>query len=76
MTSIRIFLTLSVSAIILLVSFLSAIRGYRESMVEAELLFDQQLLEHGKMLSLLNPSSLAGGSRVIQDLVLPNTANS
>lgn len=76
MTSIRIFLTLSVSAIILLVSFLSAIRGYRESMVEAELLFDQQLLEHAKMLSLLNPSSLAGGSRVIQDLVLPNTANS
>jgi len=76
MTSIRVFLTLSVSAIILLVSFLSAIRGYRESMVEAELLFDQQLLEHAKMLSLLNPSSLAGGSRIIQDLVLPNTVNS
>jgi len=75
MTSIRIFLTLSVSAIILLVSFLSAIRGFRESMVEAELLFDQQLLEHAKMLSLLNPSALAGGGRIIQDLVLPNTVN-
>jgi two-component system sensor histidine kinase QseC len=75
MTSIRIFLTLSVSALILLVSFMSAIRGYRESMVEAELLFDQQLLEHAKMLSLLNPSALSGGLRVVQDLVLPNVAN-
>ncbi len=75
MTSIRIFLTLSVSALILLVSFLSAIRGYRESMVEAELLFDQQLLEHAKMLSLLNPSALSGGVRVVQDLVLPNVVN-
>ncbi len=75
MTSIRIFLTLSVSALILLVSFMSAIRGYRESMVEAELLFDQQLLEHAKMLSLLNPSALSGGGRVVQDLLLPNVAN-
>lgn len=72
MASIRLFLTLTLIAIIVLVSFLSSLRGYRESMLEAESLFDLQLLEHVKLLSLLNPElSSAGYARVVEELVLP-----
>ncbi|MES3007451.1 MAG: ATP-binding protein [Pseudomonadota bacterium] len=72
MASIRLFLTLTLIAIIVLVSFLSSLRGYRESMLEAESLFDLQLLEHVKLLSLLNPDLTAAGyTRVVEELVLP-----
>lgn len=53
MVSIRLFLTLTLIAILVMVSFLSSLRGYRQSMLEAERLFDLQLLEHARLLSLL-----------------------
>lgn len=68
MISIRWFLTLTLIALIVLVSFLSSLRGYRESMAEAQTLFDLQLLEHVRLLSLLNPASyLQGGALVMDD---------
>lgn len=76
MTSIRLFLTLTLIAIIVMVSFLSSLRGYRESMLEAENLFDLQLLEHVKLLSLLNPElSSAGYARVVEELLLPQQSD-
>lgn len=76
MASIRLFLTLTLIAIIVLVSFLSSLRGYQESMKEAEQLFDLQLLEHAKVLGLLNPTR--GGSNtplVFEALTLPIPAD-
>ena len=68
MISIRWFLTLTLIALIVLTSFLSSLRGYRESMAEAQTLFDLQLLEHVKLLSLLNPASyLDGNTMIIND---------
>jgi len=58
------------------VSFLSSLRGYRESMTRAESLFDLQLLEHVKLLSLLNPGlTSAGSSRVLAELVMPEVTD-
>lgn len=71
MASIRIFLTLTLTAIIVLVSFLSSLRGYRQSMAEAETLFDIQLQEHAKLLSLANLSQ----GQVIEELLLPRQVN-
>ena len=72
MASIRLFLTLTLIAIIVLVSFLSSLRGYRESMLEAETLFDMQLQEHVKMLSLLDKSTnTSGAARLLEELELP-----
>jgi two-component system sensor histidine kinase QseC len=62
-------------ALIVLVSFLSSLRGYRGSMAEAETLFDLQLLEHVKLLGLLNPASyLAGNTLVLDDSLLQTPA--
>ena len=75
MISIRWFLTLTLIALLVLVSFLSSLRGYRESMAEAETLFDLQLLEHVKLLGLLNPASfLFGNTLVIADSVISTPA--
>ncbi len=75
MISIRWFLTLTLIALLVLVSFLSSLRGYRESMAEAETLFDLQLLEHVKLLGLLNPASfLFGNTLVIADSVITTPA--
>ncbi|MCP5358537.1 MAG: sensor histidine kinase N-terminal domain-containing protein [Pseudomonadales bacterium] len=71
MASIRLFLTLTLIAIIVLVSFLSSLRGYRQSMTEAETLFDMQLQEHAKLLSLADLNR----GRVIEELLLPRQAN-
>ena len=72
MASIRLFLTLTLIAIIVLVSFLSSLRGYRESMAEAETLFDMQLQEHAKLLSLISPSTnTSGAAKLLEELVLP-----
>lgn len=76
MASIRLFLTLTLIAIIILVSFLSSLRGYRESMKEAEQLFDLQLLEHAKVLGLITPTR--NGSNmplVFEALTLPVPAD-
>lgn len=67
MASIRVFLTLTLIAIIVLVSFLSSLRGYRQSMVEAETLFDMQLQEHAKLLSLITINR----GQVVEGLLLP-----
>lgn len=76
MASIRLFLTLTLIAIIVLVSFLSSLRGYRESMAEAETLFDIQLQEHAKLLSLISPSTnTSGAARIVEELVLPTQRN-
>lgn len=72
MASIRLFLTLTLIAIIVLVSFLSSLRGYHESMGEAEALFDMQLQEHAKLLSLVDPGS---GTKLVEELVLPLQAD-
>lgn len=73
MASIRLFLTLTLIAIIVLVTFLSSLRGYQESMVEAERLFDLQLLEHVKLLSLTRPTGkpMALDAVVDDNLMLP-----
>ncbi len=76
MASIRLFLTLTLIAIIVLVSFLSSLRGYRESMAEAQALFDMQLQEHAKLLSLINPAMNSAGSvEILEELVLPQQQN-
>lgn len=76
MASIRLFLTFTLIAIIVLVSFLSSLRGYRESMSEAETLFDMQLQEHAKLLSLISPSTNTFGvARLLDELVLPQQVN-
>lgn len=67
MISIRWFLTLTLIALIVLVSFLSSLRGYRESMAEAQTLFDLQLLEHVRLLSLLNPASYLQGDTLVMN---------
>lgn len=70
MASIRLFLTLTLIAIIVLVSFLTSLRGYQESMREAETLFDMQLQEHVKLLNLI-PTSGTGGAKLLSELELP-----
>lgn len=76
MASIRLFLTLTLIAIIVLVSFLSSLRGYRESMSEAETLFDMQLQEHAKLLNLVSPSTnTSGAAKLLEELVLPQQSN-
>jgi len=55
MPSIRLFLTLTIIAIITLVNFLSSLRGYRQSMLEADILFNEQLLEYALLISATLP---------------------
>lgn len=61
MSSIRLFLTLTIIAIITLVNFLSSLRGYRESMAEAETLFNEQLLEYALLISAMLPGRSDSG---------------
>lgn len=73
MKSIRIFLTISIIAIITLVIFLSVLRGYQSSMLEAENLFDSKLADTIKLLALasnsdatVNPPELSADKAVFQ----------
>lgn len=50
MTSIRIFLTVALVATITLGNFVSALHGYRESMQEAQRLFDTLLTQHAELI--------------------------
>ena len=55
MTSIKLFLTFSIIAIITLVNFVSSLRGYRQSMTEAEALFNDQLRQTALLVSAALP---------------------
>ena len=57
MTSIRSFLVVVLISTITLVSFLTALHGYRESMKEAGLLFEDQLLQKAMILSAVPVSN-------------------
>ena len=72
MSSIRLFLTLTIIAIITLVNFLSSLRGYRESMREADVLFSEQLLENALMISATLP---ADEPYALRDQVAMKTIN-
>ncbi|MCB1670436.1 MAG: ATP-binding protein [Gammaproteobacteria bacterium] len=63
MRSIRLFLTLTIIAIITLVNFLSSVRGYRQSMDEAETLFNEQLLENALLISATLPVGAPAGEK-------------
>ena len=70
MTSIRSFLVVVLISTITLVSFLTALHGYRESMKEAGLLFEDQLLQKAMILSAVPVSN---GMKIID--VDPNMKN-
>ncbi len=59
MTSIRIFLTASVIAIVILANFLAAVKGYQSSMQRSDDIFDSKMLHVAKLItSLLSENSL------------------
>ncbi|WP_339616149.1 ATP-binding protein [uncultured Gilvimarinus sp.] len=59
MTSIRIFLVVLLMAVVTLGNFMAALRGYRQSLDEAQRVFDEQLEHH---LSLLDYALTQNGS--------------
>ncbi len=54
MSSIRTFLILSIVATLVLFNFIAAIQGYSSSMKEAELLFDEKMLNTAKLIANLH----------------------
>ena len=56
MTSIRLFLTMSVISIVILANFLAAVKGYQSSMQKAEEIFDAKMLHTAKILLSFIPS--------------------
>lgn len=57
MSSIRLFLTISIIATVILANFLAALHGYQESMQEAEALFDRKLENFADFLSISLPNT-------------------
>ncbi|PCI65509.1 MAG: hypothetical protein COB38_11130 [Gammaproteobacteria bacterium] len=53
MTSIRIFLTASVIAIVILANFLAAVKGYQSSMQRSDEIFDSKMLHVAKLITSL-----------------------
>ncbi|PHS11990.1 MAG: hypothetical protein COA86_18820 [Kangiella sp.] len=53
MTSIRIFLTASVIAIVILANFLAAVKGYQSSMQRSDDIFDSKMLHVAKLITSL-----------------------
>ena len=53
MKSIRVFLLASILAILTLFNFVAALQGYQSSLLEAEKLFDSQLLQTAKLIANL-----------------------
>lgn len=51
MNSIRVFLVLVILAVITLFYFIAALRGYQSSMLEADRLFDKQLLDTARLIA-------------------------
>lgn len=54
MSSIRLFLVAGILATLTLFNFVAALRGYQSSMTEAELLFDNQLLDFARLVARLD----------------------
>lgn len=63
MKSIRIFLLIALLSIIMLVNFVSALRGYRDTMAEAQRLFDRQLSASARLLADMPVAT--GAERVV-----------
>jgi len=59
MNSIRVFLVVVILAVIALFSFLAALRGYQSSMLEAERLFDKQLLDTARLIANIHTEHTA-----------------
>ena len=59
MNSIRVFLVVVILAVITLFSFLAALRGYQSSMLEAERLFDKQLLDTARLIANIHTEHTA-----------------
>ena len=68
MGSIRFFLITGVLAILTLFNFLAALRGYQSSMAEAEILFDNELLDLSRLVANLDFSQLPEGFRLGNNL--------
>lgn len=58
MASIRFFLVAGILAILTLFNFVAALRGYQSSMAEAELLFDNELLDLSRLVANLDFAQL------------------
>ena len=59
MNSIRVFLVVVILAVITLFYFLAALRGYQSSMLEAERLFDKQLLDTARLIANIHTEHTA-----------------
>lgn len=59
MKSIRVFLMVVILAVFTLFNFIAALRGYQSSMQQAELLFDQQLLETARIIANIHTEDTA-----------------
>lgn len=60
MNSIRVFLVVVILAVITLFYFIAALRGYQSSMLEAERLFDMQLLDTARLIANIHTERRAG----------------
>jgi two-component system sensor histidine kinase QseC len=58
--SIRVFLVAVILAVITLFYFIAALRGYQSSMLEADRLFDKQLLDTARLIANLHTEDTAG----------------
>ena len=56
MRSIRVFLATSIVAILILFNFIAAVQGYQSSMREADVLFDNQMLDLARLVSNIDIS--------------------
>lgn len=61
MTSIRVFLTLTLLSVVALLNFAAALSGYHRGMVEAQALFNQRMQQHLDLLNYSLPDLLARG---------------
>jgi len=77
MNSIRLFLTISIVATVVLANFLAVIQGYQESMTEAEVLFDQKLESFAHLLvktTIFRPLPDDSSVHAATDLQIPDDA--
>jgi two-component system sensor histidine kinase QseC len=66
--SIRLFLIAATVAILLLYNFIAAVRGYQSSMLEADLLFDNQLLDLSRLVGNLDTTRVTPEFRLGNNL--------
>lgn len=59
MNSIRVFLVVVIMAVITLFYFIAALRGYQSSMLEADRLFDKQLLDTARLIANIHTEDTA-----------------